>query len=234
MTPSNTLDITWRTSSTSKAVLIIINQTNQKGDQFWFWKPEQFTMILNAMVDDSPHPDKYVNEVLKNMSYAAKRDPKKGTNDQDERERLEKIEPKSKGGNIQWVGTGKCDPLYLCYSFFTIPVENFKNKEDEQEWIQLKCNAVGEYLIEMQTNDETFKELFKLTSITPKFADVALRSYRNQYYNKCTVSVDHCANVNSYFIREYVQKVMGVLLANDNEQKKYENRMVHDDDTREE
>jgi hypothetical protein len=113
---------TWYTKA-----CIVIRFLNSNGKEHWCWKPSQMTTLISTYFEKEPCSIPVIQEALTNLNHAPLPDP---SDPMGQTQAIYSYTAHTPNGDktIEI-------PLYVAYTFLTIPVDTLTSKEDEAQWL---------------------------------------------------------------------------------------------------
>lgn len=214
--PSDRVELIWRTTSSSKKLLVIILILDSSGKLKWWFKGMAFAQLLGHYVRDADIPDQVLRDALSNVAWGFRRDPAGDSNDilQD----IMKRRVTNKGGKTTWEPTGTTLDVTIPFTCIDIPVDTFTSKVEETVWIETTLKTLAQSLVDLH-KDCVYKTVLQGT-VTPAqwFAMTTpsrpgTQTY-DQFFDTCVTRVTLCENLNTMLTRSSVADAMQVLLDN--------------------
>ena len=212
--PSDRVELVYRTTSSTKQVLVIILILDASGKLKWWFKGEDFARRLEYYVREATIDDEFLKEALTRMDWGLRRDPARDCNDilQDHIKR--KIF--EKGKKVRYEETGVSLDVTVPFTYLPIPVENIGSTAEETEWIESELKKLARSIIDLHKSS-LYKAVLQGTLTGPQWLAMtkperqATQTY-DQFFNTCVTRVTRCENLNTILIRKSVTEAMQVLL----------------------
>ena len=212
--PSDRVELVYRTTSSTKQVLVIILILDASGKLKWWFKGEDFARRLEYYVREATINDEFLKEALTRMDWGLRRDPARDCNDilQDHIKR--KIF--EKGKKVRYEETGVSLDVTVPFTYLPIPVENIGSTAEETEWIESELKKLARSIIDLHKSS-LYKAVLQGTVTVPQWLAMtkperqATQTY-DQFFDTCVTRVTRCENLNTILIRKSVTEAMQVLL----------------------
>ena len=201
----NKICINYKTTSTSKACIVILKQLDSRGEDMWFWKAENFVTTIVAYTKSFPQENDTLQELLINFKKRVTRD-KKGPDTQPKK--LQYTPRKNKNEKpIDYI-------QYTAVTHFTIDLTKITNEEQEQQYIVKTCKNLAILLKNTQKNNIYLALLQKTTS--PGLWDVMMKTNGSQpnfieYMESCRESIKKIDNLNEFVTRDECNELTNLL-----------------------
>ena len=205
--PSKTLMFLYKVTSFSKACVFFMRVLDQSGAPQWYYKQKDHTHTLKAYADDisTMINGPQTKVMIDNMDYTERRDLEKGEDD------VMKIK-----GYVQ----------YEHFSHFIIPVEDFKNEDQEREYVEETLIFFGNQIKQIMTSTLYLGVLKECTSayaptlVKHMFGEIPGLPFK-QFIQDCQVVVRPLREYTDVIVKNKVHFVRNILLEHDQSTPKY-------------
>lgn len=215
--PSDKIEIYFRTSSTSKAVSLIIRCYNVQGRDVWNVKPDGASLALSNFSMVFKQENKYVEQALLNLSYGRMRDLSGDPN---------KVATKT------WTSPStqterNFDTYVMTTHFILPPLEELVDIASEDFFIQETCHDLGKailYILSQDTFARCYQHAIKNERIWNAVIGKSGRGEGRSYIDfarAAKVVVTHCPNFNTHVVKADAAKLCSILLNNTYGKTKY-------------
>ena len=215
--PSDKIEIFFRTSTTSKAVSIIVRFFNLQGRGVWNIKPDAVSLALSNFGKVFKQEDKTVEQALLNLTYGRMRDLTGDPN---------KVATKT------WTSptnqSERSFDTYVVMTHFILPdLDQLPTKDSESMFIDKTCKALGItilYILKQDTFAKCYQHAIKndrvWSAVTGQSGKGEGKSYID-FAKNAKVVVTLCPNFNTHVVKADAAKLCTILYDNNYDTPKY-------------
>jgi len=212
--PADRLEVAWKTSTKSKACVIILRFLTKDGKDDWRIKGDHNAIALRNYAKTFEQQSKPINDALTHMEWGRMRDL---------------------GGDARTVKVNAWTspssqksrdfPCFVPFSYFSLPVDKLDSEENETTFITSSCTAIGTAILQIMRT-ETYKRcLERATGNEALWRGINDPSNDNKNYltfvNRCKVKVVKCDNFNKHLVLDDANKLVTILYDNNQQDPKY-------------
>jgi hypothetical protein len=208
--PTKTINVIWKTTSFSRAVLVFIEIRDQNGKHYWCFKARDFVETMKAFAADKTTKlnGLHTKQLIENLHFAERRNPDKGENSAD---------------------TVKGYTNYQAYTHFVLRELNnagITNSEQETEHITNILKYFGSELKRIMSSNLYIASLRDCVSKYSKLLDSKMFEPQKgvdyqTFMQQCTVLVKPMVNLTDHVIRDRLNVLRGILALHDTPEPKY-------------
>ena len=206
--PSKSIMFLYKVTSFSRACIFFMRVLDQHGAPQWYYKQKDHTHTLKAYAEDvsTVINGEQTMAMIENMDYTERRDLEKADN----------VTKKVKN-YVQ----------YEQFSYFILPVEDFKDKKQEADYIEQTLTFFGNQIKQIMTSTLYLGALKECTAsyaptlVKHLFGEEKGISFK-QFIQDCRVEVRPLREYTDVIPRDKVWYVRNILLEHDQSVPKYE------------
>jgi len=215
--PSDKIEIFFRTSTTSKAVSIIVRFYNIQGRDVWNIKPDAVALALSNFGKVFKQEDKTVEQAILNLTYGRMRDLSGDPN---------KVATKT------WTSptnqSERSFDTFVVMTHFILPdLEELPTKDSESMFVEKTCRALGTtilYVLKQDTFAKCYQHAIKndrvWSAVTGQSGKGEGKSYVD-FAKTAKVVVTLCPNFNTHVVKGDAAKLCTILYDNNYDKPKY-------------
>ena len=210
-TPTRSINMFWKTTGFTAAVIILLEIRDPQGKHAWFFKARDFVDTIKACVREGAIAihGTHTREIIMNLEYMQRRDALKGEN---------AVAHSKKGSNKY--------ELYNPISHFVLPLGrmSFANSAEEQAYILNALNATGTELKAILSSD-LYNACLKDTilSYSEKLAEAAFSTAKGPniqgFMTQAVVKIKPVVNFTDHVIKDRVPYLRRIMSRHDVDEK---------------
>jgi len=198
--PTNRLELHWKTTPRSSAVVVVLRTKDISGKDMWCAKPKHLIETMPVYAQDFPDRNDVVQAALLNLKEVKMRDPSGG--------------PEVAMANVL-DRNGKKITYYdhVAFTSFPIPYKDLESTMGETAYIEDVCTQLGEALKKMQISP-TYQMCLE-AAVPTKFWNAMTKPSNGQsfveFLKDCKIKVHQMQNINTHVVLEDAKTLTGVL-----------------------
>lgn len=208
--PSNRVELFYKTSSKSNAVVVVPRFLDEEGKDMWCIKGEHVGVALNAYVGEFRQQFDIVDYALKHLKSGRMRDPSGDGNKVFTKKWTSPTTNKSRDFEV-----------YLSWTHFLLP-DTIRTQEQEDQFIESTCREIGTTMIEIMKTEFFAKCLEGATNKENMWRAISRPGIGYlSFLQGAKVIVTKAENLNKHLVREDATTLVGLLYDHNRSAKKY-------------
>lgn len=208
--PSNRVELFYKTSSKSKAVVVVPRFLDEEGKDMWCVKGEHISVALGAYVGEFKQQFDVVDYALKNLKAGRMRDPSGDGNKVFAKRWTSPTTNKSRDFEV-----------FLCWTHFILP-DTIRTQDQEDEYIENTCREIGASMIEIMKTEFFAKCLEGATNKEAMWRAISRPGIGYlSFLQNAKVLVTKAENLNKHLVRDDATTLVGLLYNHNQSNRKY-------------